>query len=247
MRHRGVRTAALAATDIAVLITNRPHVAQLAAHLAHPRRWLAGAGADVACGQVATAAIWLVAAWLALGLLVTAGSRLPGLPGRCAARASRLVLPRAVRALLAGSAGLGVLLAPVAAGAAMTGSARPVVAAQHGWAASRPAASRSAPTVPSPTWPLDGAARPATPHSATRVPTPHVPASQPSEAVTVRPGDSLWLIAARRLGPRPPAARIAAEWPRWYAANRQVIGDDPTLISPGQVLHAPATDGKESR
>jgi nucleoid-associated protein YgaU len=67
------------------------------------------------------------------------------------------------------------------------------------------------------------------------------PPNRPSpDAVTVRAGDSLWLIAARRLGPHPGAAQVVAEWPRWYAANRAAIGPDPDLIRPGQVLHAPA-------
>lgn len=64
--------------------------------------------------------------------------------------------------------------------------------------------------------------------------TPGVPA-----AVTVEPGDSLWTIAAAHLPGGSPNAAIAAAWPRWYAANRAVIGDDPNLIHPGQVLSAP--------
>jgi nucleoid-associated protein YgaU len=63
---------------------------------------------------------------------------------------------------------------------------------------------------------------------------------QTSETVRVRAGDSLWLLAARRLGPHADARQIGAEWPRWYAANRAVIGPDPSLIVAGQVLHAPA-------
>ena len=59
------------------------------------------------------------------------------------------------------------------------------------------------------------------------------------QRVRVRPGDSLWLIAAHRLGPDASDADVAADWPRWYAANRAVIGDDPSLIEPGQVLQAP--------
>ena len=31
----------------------------------------------------------------------------------------------------------------------------------------------------------------------------------------------------------------AAEWPRWWAANRDVVGDDPDLLRPGQRLVAP--------
>jgi nucleoid-associated protein YgaU len=57
--------------------------------------------------------------------------------------------------------------------------------------------------------------------------------------VVVRDGDSLWALAARELGPGASDEAIAARWPEWYAANRQVIGDDPDLILPGQVLRVP--------
>jgi hypothetical protein len=57
--------------------------------------------------------------------------------------------------------------------------------------------------------------------------------------VVVRRGDSLWSIAARHLGPDPSEAEIAEAWPTWYAANREVIGPDPDLLLPGQVLRAP--------
>lgn len=57
--------------------------------------------------------------------------------------------------------------------------------------------------------------------------------------VVVHRGDSLWSIAARHLGRDPSDAEIAAEWPRWYAANAAVIGSDPDLLLPGQVLLAP--------
>lgn len=63
------------------------------------------------------------------------------------------------------------------------------------------------------------------------------------DVVVVRQGDTLWDIAARHLGPEAGASRIAQEWPRWYAANRQVIGPDPDLILPGTQLvppHGPA-------
>jgi nucleoid-associated protein YgaU len=71
-------------------------------------------------------------------------------------------------------------------------------------------------------------------------PAPRRPAS--AAAVTVRPGDSLWAIARRRLTAEagtPSPARVATAWPAWWTANRSVIGSDPDLIRPGQVLHAP--------
>ena len=51
-------------------------------------------------------------------------------------------------------------------------------------------------------------------------------------AVEVQPGDTLWEIADARYGE-------ATRWPRIYASNRRVIGDDPDLIRPGQVLRLP--------
>ncbi len=60
-----------------------------------------------------------------------------------------------------------------------------------------------------------------------------------ARVVTVRPGDSLWSIAATDLGVAT-AAGIASEWPRWYAENSATIGNDPDQIRPGQVLVAPA-------
>jgi nucleoid-associated protein YgaU len=60
----------------------------------------------------------------------------------------------------------------------------------------------------------------------------------------VKPGDSLWELAGAELGPAAADSAVASRWPQWYAANRAVIGPDPDLILPGQVLRipAPATD-----
>lgn len=108
---------------------------------------------------------------------------------------------------------LAVLLgAGVATGAALT----PATAADHGWR----------------TWTAD---RPAT-APATTASLPPAPGPEP---VVVRPGDTLWDIAARRLDPGAPASQVAAEWHRWYAANRAVIGPDPDLIHPGLRLRPP--------
>lgn len=66
--------------------------------------------------------------------------------------------------------------------------------------------------------------------------------AQPRQVVVVR-GDTLWSIAARALGPEATPAQIAAEWPRWYAANRDVIGPNPDIIRPGEILTAPNEGG----
>jgi nucleoid-associated protein YgaU len=63
--------------------------------------------------------------------------------------------------------------------------------------------------------------------------------------VTVRPGDTLWGIAAAHLhhdGVASTPRLVATEWPRWYAANRALIGVDADHIVPGQILHAPAEE-----
>ncbi|GEA88620.1 hypothetical protein Q760_08230 [Cellulomonas cellasea DSM 20118] len=61
------------------------------------------------------------------------------------------------------------------------------------------------------------------------------------QTVVVATGDSLWRIAQRALGPDASDQEVAAEWPRWYAANADVIGADPGLLLPGQVLRVPST------
>jgi resuscitation-promoting factor RpfA len=73
---------------------------------------------------------------------------------------------------------------------------------------------------------------------------PDRPAAGPRSPVVVRPGDSLWAIASRRLAgdpraDRPSVGEVAREWPRWYRANRALIGPDPDRLAPGQRLHPP--------
>ncbi len=60
------------------------------------------------------------------------------------------------------------------------------------------------------------------------------PTREPAErsTYTVRSGDSLSKIARRHYGD-------AKEWTRIYEANQELIGKDPDLIQPGQVLVLP--------
>jgi len=62
--------------------------------------------------------------------------------------------------------------------------------------------------------------------------------------VTVQPGDSLWRIAARTLGPGASDADVDQAWRAWYFTNQQVVGDDPDQIVPGQQLTAPTMAGQ---
>lgn len=55
-------------------------------------------------------------------------------------------------------------------------------------------------------------------------------------AYVVRRGDSLWSIA--RLHPGD-SASVDQRWRAIWQANRDVVGDDPDLILPGQALHLP--------
>jgi nucleoid-associated protein YgaU len=63
--------------------------------------------------------------------------------------------------------------------------------------------------------------------------------------VVVR-GDCLWDIAAAHLsadaGSPPTDVEIADAVDAWWTANRPVIGPDPDLLLPGQVLHPPGRD-----
>lgn len=62
----------------------------------------------------------------------------------------------------------------------------------------------------------------------------------PRAAVVVAPGDSLWSIAARHLGPLATDVEVAPAWPLWHEANLSVIGNDPNALLPGQILQPPS-------
>jgi nucleoid-associated protein YgaU len=64
-------------------------------------------------------------------------------------------------------------------------------------------------------------------------------ADPPAETVRVRPGDTLWAIARRSLPAGASVAAVADAATAWHRANRGVIGDDPDLIVPGQLLEPP--------
>jgi hypothetical protein len=57
--------------------------------------------------------------------------------------------------------------------------------------------------------------------------------------VVVLAGDSLWSIAARHLAADAGDGLIQQATREWYAANTSVIGDNPNLILPGQILRPP--------
>ncbi|WP_202619295.1 LysM peptidoglycan-binding domain-containing protein [Ornithinimicrobium cavernae] len=203
------------------------------------------AAAPLGLELVVTAAAGLVAAWLALVLLAAAVTVLPGHRAAWLRTAASLatpgLAPRVATALATASvvllsAGGAQAQAPEGSGAVATA---PLGAptADHG---SEPAADRG-PQAPEPGW------RPTSPP---RGPGPGGDAinlvsrgTAEPDAVVVHKGDTLWDITAHHLGPEADAAQIAQEWPRWHAANRDVIGADPDLLLPGmRLLPPPATD-----
>jgi nucleoid-associated protein YgaU len=184
--------------------------------------------------RITLIALGLLALWLGIVVLVTVSCRL--LRGRARLRAlavARRTMPAWLYRLLIGAVGAGIVLAPVTAGAAPQplpapvlpyGTSAPIAPAQAP-AESNTAAPQPLPAPVLPTTP----ARPASQS--------HGSAGLP--AVTVQPGDSLWRIAAAQLGPGATPQAITQQWPRWWAANRAVIGANPDLIRPGQHLVAP--------
>jgi len=65
--------------------------------------------------------------------------------------------------------------------------------------------------------------------------------STPSERPVVKPGDTLWDLAAAALPPDATDADITAGWHALYAANRDVLSD-PDLIYPGTPLERPTQE-----
>jgi hypothetical protein len=179
-------------------------------------------------GPVVTAlglAAWALCCYLALVLALTALTQVRGC-ARCAGVLLSGLAPTAVRRVAAGLLGVGLLLG----GTGTAGATEPV----------RPPATSDAagydwrPGVQPPV-----ASVPAVPPTATpSAPTRSTPAPPP-ETVTVRPGDTLWELAAAEL-PGADARAVARAWPSWWTANRAVIGDDPDLLHPGQQLVRPS-------
>jgi len=225
-----IATIGVVLADAGAVAALWPDAPAVAGTLARPRAALAMRGADGALAPVLGALVWLAAVWLALGLGAAGAARLPGMAGRAGRLLAGRLLPRAVLSLVSGSAGVGLLLAPVAAATPIAHRPPPA------W----PVTSTSAPAWPTTRTPTTPATTPPPPAHAGRPPAQHEPAEHGGDPVTVRRGDSLWTIARTHLGTAAGPARIAREWPRWFAANRSVIGADPDLLHPGQVLRPPA-------
>jgi hypothetical protein len=119
-------------------------------------------------------------------------------------------------------------LARVLAGSGLTCLAAPCLPATYALAPD---------DLPLPTRQLGTAAAPRTDAALPARRPPAAPTG--AGAVVVRPGDTLWSIAASRLAPQAPAAAVDEAWRRLYALNRSSVGPDPDLIHPGTRLRTP--------
>lgn len=165
---------------------------------------------------------WATVCWLALGALVALAGHVPGLFGALARPLAARVAPAVVRRAVELAIGAGVVTTIALAQAPLAAATTSSVALSLDRPGAAPAAT-AAPAVD-----LDR-------------PMASIPAASAPNTVVVTAGDTLWSIAARRLGPHATAAEIAAAWPRWHAANRAVIGPDPSVLRPGQHLVAPTS------
>jgi nucleoid-associated protein YgaU len=219
---RLVLTAGAMAAIAAALGQLTPALPVLADVLSHPQATADRAGPDTVVVAVAGLLAWLVWAWGAIGLALTAASALPGLLGAAARLALGVVLPAGARRSAAILLGLGLGVAgPLAVAALPSGpSASAAVLASPG---------------PVPDWPAQEA------RSTDAV--PDWPPAATGEVHVVVRGDCLWSIAESRLlhrhGRAPTVAEVAAEVRAWWTTNEAVIGADPDLILPGQVLRPP--------
>ncbi|AEG45065.1 LysM peptidoglycan-binding domain-containing protein [Isoptericola variabilis] len=203
----------------------------------------------------------LAAAWLAASAvlaLVCVGAARLGRSWRAGEATLRRVAPGAVQRLARAAVGVGVgtglVLVPAAAHAAT-----PAAASDPSPAPSAAAVEVTTDMATDATTELDLGWQPtpstvadttATVERTSAFPTtterptadpparPHVGAD--AGTVVVHRGDTLWDLARAALGDDATDADVMRAVVRWHEANRDVIGDDPDLILPGQVLRAPA-------
>jgi hypothetical protein len=235
LRRLGGTLAAMAAIAAALRAVGPGPGAVLAA-LAAPQHIVDVSGPDALVLALAAVLAWAAWLWGAIGLLLTAATTLPGIAGALPRLLVRAVLPAGLRRAAGIALGAGVALnGPLLAGVAL--AAPP--------AAPAAATSTAGPAVPD--WPASTPVAPAqeSPAPAGTAPAGTAPAgtAPPGAAHVVVPGDCLWGIAADQLrvqSGRPATdAAVATTVHAWWSANAQVIGADPDLIRPGQVLRPP--------
>lgn len=226
-------TAVAMAAIAAVLSRLAPDVPLLVEALAHPQATADRAGPDTLVVAGAGLLAWLVWGWGALGLALTAASALPGLLGGAARFALGVVLPAGARRSAAVLLGLGLGVAgPLVIS---VGSAVPVASAAVLDQRTPVQVADDRRAGPVPDWPAQVVRTTDT--------VPDWPPTATGDVHVVVRGDCLWSIAEARLqqrhGRAPTAAEVAMEVRAWWVVNEAVIGRDPDLILPGQVLRPP--------
>ncbi|HEU0040903.1 MAG TPA: hypothetical protein VFQ15_01000 [Jiangellaceae bacterium] len=200
------------------------------------------AGFDDLIALTAAGLAWIIVAWAGAVLAAEALATLPGVLGRLAGAWAGRLAPAAVRQLARAALGVGILVGPVAAAAA---AAPPPLATPGIAAPMAPGPGEQLPAVgcPEVVPPNVGPPNVGPPSVVGLTAAEPDPAPSPRHHVVVEPGDSLWSIATDHLGAGADHAAVAAEWPRWFAANRDEIGPNPDLILPGtRLLPPPPTD-----
>ena len=209
-----------------------PSPVELRQALGDPQALVDTTGADALVVVAVGALAWLCWGWGALGLLLTAASTAPGWAGQVSAVLLLGVLPAGARRAAAVAIGVGL--------STVGPTVLPAVLAPSSSVAS---ASEAAPSVVQLDWPE-------APAGGTTVPELDWPAPAAGEHVVVR-GDCLWDIAAAWLdGQHPGAPVTGADVARaahaWWQTNAAVVGPDPDLLLPGQILRPPSTTSSPS-
>ena len=205
---------------------------ELQAAAADPQGLVDSAGADALVLAAVPVLAWLCWAWGALGLLLTAASTLPGWYGRIAGLLLVGLLPAGARraAILA----LGLTLSTAAP--AVLQPAAPFLAVATAATTENFGGSHQPVLVD---WPGAEEGRDSRPPAVA----PDWPQATRDERAVLR-GDCLWDIAAdwlRRQQPGTPVTDVAVQGAvqAWWQANAEVIGPDPDLLLPGQLLRPP--------
>ena len=217
-------------------------------------------------GTVANTAGLIVTVWWAMSLTVAVVAAVLEKAGRVrAASAAGKFAPAFMRRLALAAVGLQLVTAPLATASTSpsleTAQSINTEPSPPDAPASTPAAASAAwtptafPATPALPPAVPSAAPPGSPVAAAPQWQPLSPVIEPGPLtgpplrllqpkgqwteLTVRPGDSLWSLSAARLGPFASDVDIALDWPRLYQANREVIGANPHLLRPGQILRIP--------
>jgi hypothetical protein len=233
-----------------------PRAEQVRQAAVDPQALVDSTGPDALLVVAAAAAGWLVWAWGALGLLLTALSAIPGTGGRLAAALLLVVLPAGARRAAAMAVGQSLVTGAPAlssAAAATANAGAPASTAPGPLAVA--ATDRTTTGLAAADWPVDlpvgqDVGAPAAPGTEGVPDWPDaapdgvpVPGRAATAHVVLR-GDCLWDIAAAWLAPTRPGAPpsdadVARAVHAWWQANAAVIGPDPDLLLPGQVLVPP--------